>query len=341
MADAEHVEIVKKGVEAINAWREEHYPLGMDLYAAYLYEADLTGANLGGANLGRANLDEANLSGADLSGATLSRARLCGANLLGAELRMADLREANLSGAELSLADLTEADLDEAVFDEARFAHTVLGDVDLGAVKGLDKVVHDGPSVVGVDTLFRSRCRIPEEFLRGCGVPEPALVSVRAWAARELEFWTCMVVGSREDEEFCDRLRNDLLARGIRCWVWRWADWQEAVVREIEEKLRRYDRLVPVLSKTALKTEAVVKELGRALEREEELIDEIVFPVRLDDALQGWKHDLKPVMYRREATDFSHHSHALEYEAALDKLVKRLKASPPKPPGKVKILDLD
>ena len=93
-----------------------------------------------------ADLVEAHLSGADLVGAHLSAAVLGGALLIGADLRGADLRGAGCG-------------------------RTVFGDVDLSEVKGLEAVQHSAPSTVGVDTLVRSRGRIPEAFLRGCGVP--------------------------------------------------------------------------------------------------------------------------------------------------------------------------
>jgi hypothetical protein len=38
-------------------------------------------------------------------------------------------------------------------------------------VKRLESIKHHYPSTVGVDTLVRSRGRIPDAFLRGCGVP--------------------------------------------------------------------------------------------------------------------------------------------------------------------------
>jgi hypothetical protein len=87
---------------------------------------------------------------------------LRGADLRGADLRGADLSEAVLIGARLSGADL----------DSALCGGTAFGAVDLSEVKGLESIRHGGPSTVGVDALVRSRGRIPEAFLRGCGVPE-------------------------------------------------------------------------------------------------------------------------------------------------------------------------
>jgi uncharacterized protein YjbI with pentapeptide repeats len=126
MANDEHVAMLKKGVEAWNAWRDENpdirpdlvqadlrnrYLRGANLRGANLHEADLTGADLIGANLIGANLIGATLSGADLSEANLNEADLSEGRLVRADLSGADLALANLSGANLALANLTGANL--------------------------------------------------------------------------------------------------------------------------------------------------------------------------------------------------------------------------------------
>jgi hypothetical protein len=105
MANGEHVAILKKGVAAWNAWRDENR-IRPDLFGAFLFGAELIGANLSGAGLVEANLGGANLSGANLGGANLG-----GANLSGANLRGANLGGANLSGADLWAVTLVDTDL--------------------------------------------------------------------------------------------------------------------------------------------------------------------------------------------------------------------------------------
>jgi hypothetical protein len=100
MANDEHVALLKQGVAAWNAWRDENR-IRPDLTGALLF-----GANLSGANLTRANFGGANLSGADLSEAKLIGAKLSEVNLSEAKLGLADLRGANLGGADLNRADL-------------------------------------------------------------------------------------------------------------------------------------------------------------------------------------------------------------------------------------------
>ena len=103
MANDEHVALLKQGVAAWNAWRDENPDI----------RPDLSGADLSGADLSEADLSGADLSGANLSGADLSGANLSGANLIEANLSEANLSGANLSGANLGGANLSEADLSE------------------------------------------------------------------------------------------------------------------------------------------------------------------------------------------------------------------------------------
>ena len=83
MANPEHLEILKKGVEAWNVWRAEGSEEVPDLRVAKLsganlIRADIIHANLGSADLSSTDLSRTNLSGAELGGAELTRAS-CGA----------------------------------------------------------------------------------------------------------------------------------------------------------------------------------------------------------------------------------------------------------------------
>jgi hypothetical protein len=109
MANDDHIALLKKGVAAWNAWREENrIPQGRSYVAWNVWHeenrhrftesqtleewaklnrlVDLSAANLSGANLGRADLSGADLSGATLQHAKLNQANLSGAILIGAKL---------------------------------------------------------------------------------------------------------------------------------------------------------------------------------------------------------------------------------------------------------------
>jgi uncharacterized protein YjbI with pentapeptide repeats len=59
MASEEQLKILRQGVVALNAWREEHRREEVDLRGAILKGHDLIGANLSGADLSGAVLYEA------------------------------------------------------------------------------------------------------------------------------------------------------------------------------------------------------------------------------------------------------------------------------------------
>jgi len=153
-----------------------------NLEGAYLGRANFHGANLRRANLNSARAIQARFGSADLRGARISRANLrrayfSGANLRGAslvdaDLRRADLRRADLTGANLRGANLSRVNLNGTILTRAVIGWTIFAEVNLSLVEDLETVEHDGPSSIGVDTIYASGGKIPELFLRNAGVPE-------------------------------------------------------------------------------------------------------------------------------------------------------------------------
>jgi Pentapeptide repeats (8 copies) len=139
MANQEHLNRLKEGIEAWNAWRNQYPDIRPDLSGADLGLADLSGANLSRAALWEADLRSANLSGADLGLAGLGEANLSGASL----------RSANLSGAILVRTDFTNATL-----SNCRIYGTSAWNVKLQGTKQNDLIITpDKEAIITVDTL--------------------------------------------------------------------------------------------------------------------------------------------------------------------------------------------
>jgi uncharacterized protein YjbI with pentapeptide repeats len=127
MANQEHLNLLKQGVEVWNQWREEHADLRkVDLHRANLIRADLSGANLIRADLREAGLYRADLRGAHLFKANLFKANLGEADLFEADLSRVELREAHLIGANFSRANLSGADLSETNLVYAKLSYANL-----------------------------------------------------------------------------------------------------------------------------------------------------------------------------------------------------------------------
>src|SRR5437667_181454 len=142
MADQEQLDLLKQGVEVWNQWRQKNPRVYLDLRYADLRDVDLHSADLVGANLGSA------------------------------DLRGVDLNFTDLSGSDLHQAEFIRTDLNRVNFRRARLFWTTFVDVDLREATGLETVVHEGPSHIGIETIYRSHGQIPESFLRKAGVPE-------------------------------------------------------------------------------------------------------------------------------------------------------------------------
>jgi len=126
VANQEHLDLLKQGVETWNRWQAEH----LDRWRAE--HPDIP--DLSGADLSFADLSFANLSKADLSGASMHRADLSGAKLMFANFRQAILWEANLREAHLGGVSLLEVDFNKANLFGADLSSVDLSEVNHGEV---------------------------------------------------------------------------------------------------------------------------------------------------------------------------------------------------------------
>ena len=263
-------------------------------------------ADLSGAILPRADLTEADLGGADLSGAILSRAKL---------------NATDLSGAKLRRASLGECDLTKCIFK-----YTIFADCDLSGAVGLETTLHLGPSTIGVDTIIRSQGKIPEAFLKGAGVPEIWITYAKSLIENPIEFYSCFIAHSGKDQEFCDRLYADLKTKDVRCWYFpEDATWGKSVWGEIDQSIHIYDKLVVVCSENSLTSGPVIREIERALQREDQEKREVLFPIRIDDYLfDKWDHPRKADVVAKVVGDFRNWKDHDSYRKNFDKLLKAL-----------------
>ena len=309
---------------------------GSKLRAADFGGADLCGADLSATDLSGAILGNANLTEADLNGANLSRATLVNANLRGADLTAADLRGAALINANLNWTTFNATGLKEADFSAAALRRTVFVAIDLRGVRGLETIVHEGPSGIGLDTIYLSAGDIPEVFLRGAGVPDLFITYMRSLAGTPIEFYSCFISYSTVDQVFAERLYADLQTNNVRCWF---AAHDMAggkkIHEQIDEAIRFHDKLLLILSPDSINSNWVKTEILKAFKREERDGRRVLFPIRLVDfrMLQEWEwfdsdsgEDVARKVREYFIPDFSVWKNHDSYHKAFQRLLKDLKA---------------
>jgi hypothetical protein len=206
-------------------------------------------------------------------------------------------------------------------------------------------VQHRGPSTIDIDTLYRSHGKIPEAFLRGCGLPDslieylPSLIG----AMQPIQFYSCFISYSHKNEDFASRLHQRMQAEHLRVW---YAPEEmkggQKLHEQIDQAIRIHDKLVLVLSEQSIQSEWVMTEIRKA--RKAELRDNRrrLFPIRLVDmdTLRDWEcfdadtgKDLAVEVREYFIPDFTHWKDHDSFERAFGRFLKDLQAveTPPVP----------
>jgi uncharacterized protein YjbI with pentapeptide repeats len=352
MVDKKCLDILENGIDVWNDWRKETKDTRLDLNDADLSGRILDGADFTLANLVRADLSNTSLENANFNRANLLRTKLNNAILIKANFTAAEFFGVNLSNADLSGASFNNAEIEHTNFERATLAEsdfsyafifnsnflavdfskvkaawTVFAEMDLSVGTGLDKMSLNGPCTIGVDTLYKSKGKIPEIFLRHAGVPDNLITYLPSLIRKAIEFYSCFISHSSKDKRFCDLLYADLQASSIRAWYFpEDAKWGESVWGEIDKSIKLYDKLIVICSKNSLQSGPVLREIERALNREDREGKNILFPVRLDDyVFQGWSHERKDDVLRKIVGNFKGWNRsAAKYEDGFKKLIKAL-----------------
>jgi hypothetical protein len=219
---------------------------------------------------------------------------------------------------------------------------TIFADNDLSETLGLGTIGHLGSSPIATSTIWRSKGKLPIEFLRGCGLSDldieyaklaaPGLDAEqvtqiayeihRLSAGQPIQFYSIFISYSSIDHDFAKRLHDDLQNNGVRCWFAP-EDLKigDELRRMIGEEIRIRDKLLLILSENSIRSEWVGDEVEKALAEEREQKTLKLFPIRLDDAVLKSKADwAEKIRLRRHIGDFSG-----EYAKALERLLHDLK----------------
>lgn len=322
-----------------------------DLWRAELQGANLVAANLQESNLREVDLKESNLRKADLHKADLWRADLRFANLQEADLQGTNLKKANLVGSDLKRANLQGANLRQAYlndvdFSEATFGGTQIDDIDLSRCLHLASIRHGLPSDISTSTFEKSKGQIPAKFLRGCGLTDWEIESVKLYqpnlsnetitdityriheirSTQAIQINPLFISYSHSDNPFVNTVAKNLTKKGVRFWL----DIHHSIAGRLEKQVDRAMRLNPivllVLSRNSTNSDWVEHEAKKARKLEKELGRDVICPVALDDSWKTckWPERLREQIEEYKILDFSDWEDGSEFEGMFARLLQGL-----------------
>jgi hypothetical protein len=101
-----------------------------------------------------------------------------------------------------------------------------------------------------------------------------------------IQYYSCFISYSHQDNEFVHRLHADLQNQGVRCWFaphdMRIGD---KIRPRIDEAIRLHDKLLLILSKHSAFSDWVEHEVETALAKERREKRPLLFSIRLDNAI--------------------------------------------------------
>ena len=368
MAVPNHLKVLRRGSEAWNSWRSknvdkipvpdlrnadlshlrlrEFHLRSVLLDQCDLREADLSYADLRGASLIRANLTGANLRAVDLSGADLSGANLEEADLSRVNLSEASLSEANFSRANLQRARLSGTQLSSANFQMSVIGGTDFGNLDLSLATGLEQVRHHGPSILSTRTLSLSKGKIPEAFLRGCGLsdweielvqlydPELSQEAVNQILHKTYDLRTrqaaqispLLISYSQEDHKFVDQLEAQLNQRGLRSWRDIHTATSERLGKAVDRAIGQNPTVFLILSKHSIHSKWLEHEVSKFPVFEKEMGRGVMYLVALDDSWKNshWPRQVVENLMEYTLLDFSAWEDDSKFGVTFDQLMDEL-----------------
>lgn len=150
----------------------------------------------------------------------------------------------------------------------------------------------------------------------------------RSLTNESLPFYSCFISYSSKDQEFAERLHADLQIKGVKCWFAP-EDMKigDKLRLRIDESIQMHDKLLLIISETAIASQWIEQEVAAALAKEREQSRIVLFPIRLDNKVMGIPTDW-PALIRntRHIGDFTNWKDQDCYQKAFNQLLRDLKS---------------
>jgi hypothetical protein len=164
-------------------------------------------------------------------------------------------------------------------------------------------------------------------FLRGVGFSDTFIDYLPSMLTAAIQYASCFISYAHQDEALARRLYKDLQDKGVRCWFAP-HDLRPGTLfhRGIEDAIQAHETVLLLLSEHAVQSNWVAHEVETTLNRQVRERRNLLFPLRLDEAVLLAKDDWAARLRdSRHIGDFSGWQDDTIYQQRFAELLRHLK----------------
>jgi hypothetical protein len=213
--------------------------------------------------------------------------------------------------------------------------------------------MHTSPSTIGTDTIRKSKGKIPNKFLLGCGLIDLDIECAKL-AAPELSekeiidithvihdlrsrgrYPSVFISYSSKDQDFACKLYYDLQDNGVPCWfALQHMKGGRKILPQIFDAIQTHERTLAILSENSMNSDWDKTEIASAMQKEKNENKNVFFPISLVgiQEIKEWKwfdadtgRDLAKEIREYSISDFSNWQDAKAYQLSFERLLRDLK----------------
>lgn len=191
------------------------------------------------------------------------------------------------------------------------FHHIVFGIVKVIEYLRLDNSQVNG---LGSKQIPLSLTRGQIEYQSSLLIPQP------------IQYYSLFISYAHQDETIAKRLHADLVAHNVPCWFAP-HDLRPGtpILRGLEEAISFQDKFLLIISKHAVNSTWIEREIDAALHEEIKRGTDVLFPIRLDNTVLESKVGWATRLQHRHISDLTNWQDETAYQQALTTLLRHLK----------------
>jgi hypothetical protein len=164
-------------------------------------------------------------------------------------------------------------------------------------------------------------------FLRGVGFTETQIEYLPSLLTpRPIQYCSLFISYAHQDEAVAKRLHTDLRKKDVPCWFAP-HDLRPGtpILRGLEEAILLQDKFLLILSKHAVQSAWIEREVDTALYQEIKRGQDVLFPIRLDNTVLESKAGWATRLQHRHIGDFTNWHDDAIYQQGFADLLRHLK----------------